>query len=229
MIVLLPFMTLPFLFGDRRGGRTAYRFLALWSYLFSWLVGVRYRTQGREHVRAADAYIYTSSHNSYMDIPTIMREVPGQFRPLAKSEMARTPIFGWIYRYATVMVNRHSPESRRASLNRMKEVLRKGISIFIFPEGRINLTDAPLTPFYDGAFRVAIETQRPVAPLVILNSRNIMPRERADFHPGVITTVFARPIPTEGLTLADVPALKQRVYQVMEEMMTTHAPAVAES
>ncbi|SDL02362.1 1-acyl-sn-glycerol-3-phosphate acyltransferase [Catalinimonas alkaloidigena] len=230
MLILLPLLTLPFLFGDKYGGRVAYFFLGVWSFFFSLLVGVRYRTYGREHLQKGQPYIFTSNHNSFMDVVMSVREVPGQFRPLAKSDLRNTPIFGWIYRGATVMVDRTSAESRRKSLKELKAVLTKGISVFVFPEGRMNRTSSLLTPFYDGAFRIAIETQTPIAPIVILNTGYIMPYFNKDFHPGVITTYFLPPIETRNMTLADVPDLKMQVYNqmlaVLEGNVSSHNKVV---
>ena len=82
-------------------------------------------------------------------------------RPLGKKELLNIPVFGWILRSVAVLVDRSNPESRRKSVERLNKIFKRGISVIIFPEGTTNKTDKPLTPFYDGAFRIAIENQGP--------------------------------------------------------------------
>ena len=58
-------------------------------------------------------------------------------RVLGKSELQRFPVFGWIYRAAVILVDRDSAEKRARSVRALKAALRRGISIFIFPEGHL--------------------------------------------------------------------------------------------
>lgn len=133
--------------------------------------------------------------------------------------MTKIPVFGWIIKYVAVLVDRSSPESRKESVMKLAEVLKKNISIFIFPEGTSNRTDKPLTPFYDGAFRIAIESQTPILPMVILNAKNLMPRDGFSNKPGTIKVVFGAVVATKGLTMQELPKLKQKVYTSMEKMI----------
>ena len=94
-----------------------------------------------------------------------------------------------------------------------------GISILIFPEGTQNRSKEPLQPFYDGAFRIAIETQQPLLPLVVIGAGKLMPPKKFFIQPGRISIHVLDEIPTEGLTLADVTKLKEKAYQLMEECL----------
>ncbi len=84
--------------------------------------------------------------------------------------MTRVPVFGFIYKNAIVTVDRSDAAHRAASLKILKSVLNKGISIFVFPEGTFNETSAPLKEFYNGAFKLAVETQTPVQPVLFLDT-----------------------------------------------------------
>jgi 1-acyl-sn-glycerol-3-phosphate acyltransferase len=220
MLVLLPFIVIPFLFGEIKGGKIAYFFLKVWGWSFFSAVGISYKTLNKEKVRSDQAYIFTCNHRSYLDSITMVMSITGQFRPLGKIEMSKVPVFGIIYKKVVVMVDRSSTESRSKSMKALRTKIHQKISVFIFPEGKMNQTDFPLTSFYDGAFRLAIETQTPIVPLVMLNTAELLPR-KGEFllKPGVITTVFSDPISTAGLTLADTAALKQQVYLKMETLL----------
>jgi 1-acyl-sn-glycerol-3-phosphate acyltransferase len=224
MTVSLPLVTVPFVLGERLGGRIAYFFLKLWGHGFGLTSFIRFRAVGRERIRPGQPYIYVANHNSYLDSPAFVTAIPGQCRPLGKAEMRKIPVFGWLYPYVVVVVDRSSVASRIRSMNALKDKLKQGISVFIFPEGSMNTTDQPLLPFYDGAFRLAVESQTPIMPMVILNSRRLLPRTKFELRPGTITTVFLEPVPVTGLTLRDIPELKEKVYQRMKDAYETASP-----
>lgn len=221
MIVLLPGIVLPFFMGQRFGS-VGYAFLALWSWIFSKLTFIRYRFYGRENFRRGQAYIYVSNHTSFLDIPGLTMLLPDQFRPLAKKELLRIPIFGWIARSATIIVDRSSQESRKKSIDRLKAFLKAGISILIFAEGTQNRSANILQPFKDGAFRIAVDTQQPLLPIVVLGAGPLMPPGTIDLKPGLIRIYVGKEIPTVGLTVENVKELKQRTFEVMTEMIVSH-------
>lgn len=94
-----------------------------------------------------------------------------------------------------------------------------GISILIFPEGTMNRTNNVLQPFYDGAFRIAIETQSPILPMVVINAGKLMPPNQMLVKPGRIEVHAEEPISSDGLTLKDLPILKNKTYEKMLEMI----------
>lgn len=109
------------------------------------------------------------------------------------------------------MIDRSSAESRKKGVETLKKLMDdEGISPLIFPEGTRNRTSKPLKEFYDGAFRIAIETQVPIIPVVLLNVDKISPQKTFLLSPGKLYSKFLKPIPTKGLSLDDVDALKIR-------------------
>lgn len=222
MIILLPGIVLPFLLGQRFGS-IGYAFLWLWSWIFSKLTFIRYRFFGRENFGKGKAYIYVSNHTSFLDIPGLVMLLPGQFRPLAKKELLKIPIFGWIASTAAIIVDRSSPESRKKSIDRLKAFLKDGISILIFAEGTQNRSKNLLQPFKDGAFRVAVDTQQPILPIVILGAGPLMPPGTINLKPGLIRIYVGGEIPTTGLTLQNVRELKQLTFDAMTGIMQREA------
>lgn len=218
MIVLLPGIVLPFLLGQRFGA-IGYAFLWLWSWIFSKLTFIRYRFYGRENFRPGQAYIYVSNHTSFLDIPGLTMLLPGQFRPLAKKELLKIPVFGWIAQTAAIIVDRSSPESRKRSIDKLKVFLKKGISILIFVEGTQNRTTSVLQPFHDGAFRIAVDTQEPVIPIVVLGAGRLMPPGTINLKPGLIRIYVGEEIPTTGMATTDVKRLKEKTFDIMKDMI----------
>lgn len=214
MLLFLPFFLLPALFGDR-AMMVTYFFLRLWSRIFSILNFIPYEISGRRHITKGESYICVSNHTSFLDLPGICLALPGQFRPLAKTELRRIPVFGWIAAAATVLVDRTSHESRKDSLDRLTEVLRAGISVLIFAEGTQNRGTSPLQPFRDGAFRMALETGRPILPLVVHGAGKLMPPGRFSILPGKIRIRIGAPIEPTG-TLINI---KNETYDRMLELL----------
>jgi 1-acyl-sn-glycerol-3-phosphate acyltransferase len=220
MIILLPGIVLPFFFG-MKAGRVGYFFLYLWSWIFSQLTFIRYKFYGTENFRKGQSYIYVSNHTSFLDIPGIRMIIPGQFRPLAKKELKKIPVFGWIAQAATIIVDRSSPESRKKSIDRLKAALKAGISILIFVEGTQNRSKEILQPFHDGAFRIAVDTQEPILPMVVVGAGPLMRPGTIDVKPGLIKIFVGPETPTTGLTTKEIPELKARIFEQMRQMILT--------
>lgn len=218
LIIFFPFFIIPLLINQRLGFITC-SFLKLWAYIFSKLTSITYSIHGKENIKKDASYIFTCNHTSLLDSPGIALTVPGQWRPLGKKELLKVPVFGVMLRYLAVIVDRSNHRSRQESVKKMMAFLNKGISVLIFPEGTMNRTEKKLQPFYDGAFRMAIETQQEILPMVIINAGNLFPPKTMNIKPGLITVRVGKPVSSKGLTLKDLPALKERVYNDMHALI----------
>ncbi len=225
MLLVMPFiLIMSALFRDKKGSDYIFFFLKVWGWIFCLLSFFQIRIKNKSLLQPKKAYIYVSNHNSYLDAIAIVLAIPGSFRPLGKIEMVKVPLFGLIYRKVVVLIDRASKESRAQSVEELKQDLAKGQSILIFPEGTMNQSDSPLSDFYDGAFRLAIETQTSIAPMVIINARNLFPRaDPFRAKPGTITCIFDEPINVTGLRPEDLENLKARVYSTMEAMIERYS------
>lgn len=221
LLMVFPLVIAGSFFGRIKGGNFLYRLCWLWADILFPLYGMHHRnifTAPHDHTKQ---YVFVFNHISFWDIPIIMKTIRRQhFRVLGKAEMGKIPIFGFLYRQAVVMVDRSNAEARSRSVKQLKSVISKGISVVIAPEGTFNTTHKPLKEFYDGAFRVAIETQTPIKPLLFLDAYDRMSYESIfSLTPGRSRSVFLEEVPVEGLTTEDIPALKQKVYGMMEEKL----------
>jgi 1-acyl-sn-glycerol-3-phosphate acyltransferase len=185
--------------------------------VFFMLIGVRIRVHGREHIDPAQSYVIVGNHRSSLDFVANGYAFPGIFRFLAKEELQKIPIFGWVVKKMCLTVDRKSAISRARSVVALKKELEEGVSIFIYPEGSRNRSDQPLAEFYDGAFRIAIQTGAPVLPVTIANMSKISSAAVAiDLSPGFLDIYFDPPVPTTGLGTDEVGALKERVKTTMK-------------
>ncbi|HVK97845.1 MAG TPA: lysophospholipid acyltransferase family protein, partial [Flavisolibacter sp.] len=129
-----------------------------------------------------------------------------------------------------VTVDRSSVTNRFKSVQLLKSILKKGISVVVFPEGTFNTTNKPLLDFYDGAFRIAIETGTPIKPVLLLDTFKRMHYNSVfSLTRGKSRSIFLEEVDVNGLTLQDVSALKEKVYQLMEAALIEYrAPWITE-
>lgn len=226
MLIAVPFVVIFSMFGIK-GGNLVYRVCNIWARVWYFTICIRHKTIFEAPHNKNGHYIFVANHCSYMDIPAVVRTIDQPVRVLGKYEMVKYPIFGIIYKAAVIVVDRSSIEKRAKSVRALKAALSKEISIFIFPEGTFNETKQPLKDFYDGAFRVAIETQTPIKPLIFVDTLERMHwRSIFELTPGTSTVVFMEEIPVEQYTMKDVQRLKKLVYEKMEQTLTKYKPGL---
>jgi 1-acyl-sn-glycerol-3-phosphate acyltransferase len=205
-------------FGRIRGGNLVYYACIVWADVWFALVFIFHKNIYVEEPKKDQSYIFVANHISYLDSAIIPKTFRHPIRPLGKVEMAKIPIFGFIYKNAIVTVDRSSADNRARSVMILKSILKKGISVLVFPEGTFNTTHQPLKEFYDGAFRIAIETGTPIKPVLLLNAYDRMHYESIfSLNPGRSRSVFLPEVSVEGLTVKDVGMLKEKVFWMMEQ------------
>ncbi|MBS1566600.1 MAG: 1-acyl-sn-glycerol-3-phosphate acyltransferase [Bacteroidetes bacterium] len=220
LLIIFPFTLLASLAGRIKGGNIIYAISGYWADTWLLLTGIWVRKTGNPPPAEAGAHIFLANHISYMDIPMFVKTLRMPIRALANAETGRIPVFGFLYKRAAVMVDRSSAANRARSVHILKSVLRKGVSIFIFPEGMLNTTGQPLKTFYDGAFRIAIETQTPLQPMLFPDTvRRLHYSSLWSLTPGISRVIFLPVVEVKGLTTDDVEALKEKVYVLMEDAL----------
>lgn len=221
MVLVCPFIIFATTcFKEKTGKQVSFFFLKFWAWGFSLLTFLWFTSTGTGKIDTSKSYIYVGNHGSFLDAVAIVISIPQAFSPLGKIEMLKIPVFDWIYKRLVVMIDRSSRESRDQSIIELRKDLADGQSILIFPEGTMNKTDTPLNPFYDGAFRLAIETQTPILPFAILNSKAHLPRTNPLLiYPGIVKMKFGEAIEVEGLMADDVELLKQKASNAILHLL----------
>jgi len=212
-----------------RDGRLAYHICRFWGLGILKVSGIRLKVQGLEGLDPNRPYIFVSNHQSYIDIPTLMRALPGfQLRWIAKRELLWIPVFGWaLWSSKHVIVDRQNLSKARASLRKATEKIhRGGISMVIFPEGTRGLT-GELLPFKRGGFLLALQTRMPVVPVTIRGSGAVLPKGGWRIQGGEIEVIVSKPIPVDQYRVEN---LKHLMTQVREEIEPhTHHQAASAS
>ncbi|MDB5230357.1 MAG: 1-acyl-sn-glycerol-3-phosphate acyltransferase [Chitinophagaceae bacterium] len=217
MLVVFPFIIILALTQNIKAANVIYKLCSLWGHAWYLTSGLLHEEIYETPHDKSRQYIFVGNHISYMDIPPIVMSIHQPVRVLGKAEMVKLPVFGQIYKAAVILVERGNTDKRAKSVRALKSALRHGISIFIFPEGTFNETGQPLKDFFDGAFRIAIETQTPIKPILFIDTLDRMHyRGLFELTPGPCRVVYLDEIPVDDYTMKDVKALKQKVYSIME-------------
>ena len=201
--------------------RTIWMLVRLWSRLWMLVVGMPVRIVGNKPNNSK--YVYVGNHISYLDILAVYAVVPNYFRTLGKIELSRIPIFGFVYKQLAILVDRSSAFSRNKSMRLMWLILNKESNICVFPEGTFNETGQPLKEFYNGAFRLAINAQKPVLPFILVDTVDRWHYSAWwKISPGKNRVVFLDPVSVEGMTMDDLGALRDDVHQRMTKALETY-------
>lgn len=220
MFLVFPAVILSSFFGRIRGGNMILRLCSFWADIWFPLIFIFHKKIYEAPHDRTRHYIFVSNHISYIDSAVLVKAYRQPVRPLGKVEMSKIPVFGFIYRKAIVTVDRSSVHNRAESIRILRSILSKDISVVVFPEGTFNTTGKPLKDFYDGAFRLAIETQTPVKPVLFLDTYDRMHYASIfSMTPGRSRIVYLDEIPVEGMVQKDIPLLRQKVYDVMENKL----------
>jgi 1-acyl-sn-glycerol-3-phosphate acyltransferase len=196
-----------------------YHYIHFWGKAFLFCAGLKLEIKGEEHIKPDTAYVIVSNHTSPADMFPMAAGVKIPFRPLGKIELKKIPVLGFIFSLTLVFVDRSNAESRRQSMIDMRKVLDKGISVVIFPEGTRNRTQMPMKDFFDGAFRLAVETETPILPMVYCNALHMWSNDTFLIHPVDLKAIYLPPVETKGLTEADIPELKNKIRAMMEPVI----------
>ena len=160
--------------------------------------GWRLKIQGRGYIRDGKSYVLVANHSSLSDI-IYLYHLGKQFKWMAKESLFWIPFFGWAMSAAGyIRLARGKQGSIRDSLDKSVEWLRRNISILIFPEGTRSRSGG-LGAFKNGAFKLAIRTQKPIVPIVLTGTRGTIQKGSLFFSYRINCKLkVLKPIPTDG-------------------------------
>lgn len=163
--------------------------------------------------------IIIANHTSYLDILVMFRLFKKPFVFVGKKELVNIPVFGYLYKRAAIMVDRSDQKSRYSVYGFADKVLSKGYSICIFPERDYLDESILLNPFKKGAFKMAIEHQLPIIPLVFFDCKRKFPWYTTYGYPGVLRVKAMPIIAIERKKENELQTLISSTHQKMEKAL----------
>ncbi len=221
LLIIVPGYFLIFNLCDKRKApHVAHALSQVWAKTLLVLFFVRGKVKGKELIDQSQTYVFMANHRSMLDIPLFAVACKNTFRFLSKAELAKIPLMGYVIKKLYITVLRSDKNARSKSMDAMKSSIDEGISVFLCPEGTRNKTQKPLLDFHDGAFRLAVKTQKPIAVLTVTDTDKLLsPKGMIVLKPGFIHAHWSKPVITTGMTEEDIPQLKETCRQLMLKIL----------
>ena len=203
--------TMPF---DKGRYATGYTFRRL-CVLHQWLNPMwKFKTSGQLPANKRNPYVMVSNHESFVDM-LLLSHLKMEMKYLSKESILRIPLVGWMMKMSgDVSLLRGDRSSGAAALVVCEKWLKRKMSVMIFPEGTRSF-DGEMRAFKDGAFVLAIRTQTPMLPVVVHGTRSALRKSDWRMGDAKAEVRVLEIIETTGMTLDDVPALRERVRDAM--------------
>ncbi|XP_014279269.3 1-acyl-sn-glycerol-3-phosphate acyltransferase beta [Halyomorpha halys] len=187
---------------------------------FTRILGIEWELRGGNVLNKDRGAIIVANHQSALDIMGMFNiwEVMDKCTAIAKKEILYYFPFGplaWLG--GLVLIDRVNPKEANDQLETSARVLhKKSAKLWIFPEGTRNKEMKALLPFKKGAFKVAINTQAPIIPIVY-SPYYFIDSVNKTFSKGKMVISVLEAISTEGLTLDDVDSLTEKTHKLMSD------------
>ncbi len=200
-----------------------YHINKIWAIFYFRIIFKKLEIEPHPDIDKDKVYIYCPNHFSYLDIP-IMGFAPNNIIFVGKRELSKLPLFGFMFRKLHITVDRESKRGSYETYQQCKEMIQKGRSLVLFPEGGITSRCPPkMGRFKDGPFRIAIEQQIPVIPVTIPYNWIILPeKKKMLMEKGDLKVIFHQPIATSSLKVEDIKSLKDEVFDIIEKELKEH-------
>jgi 1-acyl-sn-glycerol-3-phosphate acyltransferase len=194
---------------------------AVHAFISTSLSGVFIKFHFETPLHPSTTYIFCANHTSNLDIVVFCLLAKGRFHFMGKEELIRNPVLGVFFKTIDIPVARESKLSAFRAFKKAGENLDKGMSLIIFPEGKIDEAYPPiLQEFKNGPFRLAIEKQVPIVP-VSINLWHLMWDDGFKYgtKTGVGTVYVHKPIFTSNLASESADVLKEQVFNTINDKL----------
>lgn len=172
--------------------------------------------KGQENIPTDTSVVFIANHQSFLDVPLMLGYAGRQVGFISKAEFSKIPIFAdWMRILQCIFLKRNSPKASIKAMSDGVENIKKGYSMFIFPEGHRSKS-AEVHDFHPGSFKLAFRAEVPIIPVTINNTYK-MYEETGHSQATDLTMIFHPPIPTKGLSREEQREIPARVQSLITE------------
>lgn len=214
-ILISAIVTLPIFFLRPYNPKNTSLFFKVFGFLTLKPMGFKYTEYNRHNMTDSRPSILVGNHQHNLDVLVASKAFAEHVVFLGKKEILYVPFLGLCFYFGgNVFVDRKSKKRSRKSLEHVRrKLIEKSLSVVIFPEGTRN-PEKGLLPFKKGAFHTAIQTQLPIVPFAI--SEYVQDMDLNKWNSVHVKVKYLEPIPTEGLTLANMTELMEKTRAAVE-------------
>jgi 1-acyl-sn-glycerol-3-phosphate acyltransferase len=185
---------------------------------------------GLEQLDTSRSYVIISNHQSQMDIPVLVANLPLKLTIIAKKELFKIPIFAQGMRaFGILEIDRSNRSRAIETLNIAAQVIRKEkISVLAFPEGTRS-KDGRLQPFKKGPFVLATNHQIPILPVTVTGTFPILPKGKLMVQAGLVKVHVHPPVETGRFGADHRAELIEKVHHIVASGLEKNEPYIQES
>lgn len=188
-----------------------------WARTILFVMGFKVVVVFKENILENKSYMFCANHTSMIDIMLMLSVVKNPFVFVGKAELAKIPVFGFFYKRTCILVDRNNINSRKAVFVEVQKRFDNGLSVCIFPEGKVPDESIVLDEFKNGAFILAIEHQIPVVPMSFYDCKKRFSYTFFSGSPGPLRVKVHPFIETIGYDIKSKSTIKQKVYSIIYE------------
>lgn len=197
--------------------KTFFKIAIFWGKTILFVMGFKPQVETEQEIIPGKSYMFIANHASLIDVMLMLAVMKNPAVFVGKKEVKKIPVFGYVARKTSILVDRDNAESRKEVYISAQEKLNQGLSIAIFPEGLVPPEDIILSDFKNGAFRLAIEHQIPIVPMTFYDVKKRFSWTFFSGWPGKLRVKIHNFIQTDGLTLDNMEATKQKAYKIIHD------------
>jgi len=187
-----------------------------WAKTILFVMGFRVKIETEQQMDSNKSYMVSANHTSILDILLMLVVVKKPFVFVGKSELGKIPVFGFFYKRTCILVDRSSPESRKAVFAEADRRLKLGLSVCIFPEGKVPDDESiVLDSFKNGVFILAIEHQIPIVPMTFYDCKKRFSYTFFSGKPGVLRVKTHKFIETKNLEVSDKKEINKKAFNII--------------
>lgn len=199
---------------DKYAHETAY----LWAKYTIKTIGIELEVEGAENIPKKPC-LFIGNHTSILDIPIMFYTIDRLVGFVAKKEVLKAPVLGtWLERGHCIPLDRDNPREAIKTINHGVELLKKGYSLAIFPEGTRS-KDGNLGEFKKGSLKLATKSKVPIVPVAIDKAYTSFEKDNK-FKPSKVKVTFGKAINTSELSKEEEKNLNENVRSVIASLLS---------
>ena len=195
---------------------TFYRIARAWGKTLLFVMGFKARTNYMQNIEYGKSYMFCANHTSMIDIMLMLSVVKTPLVFVGKAELGKIPVFGYLYKRTCILVDRNNSSSRRAVFDEAERRFKSGLSVCIFPEGKVPDDESiVLDEFKNGAFVLAIDHNIPIVPMSFYDCKKRFSYTFFSGSPGELRVKVHPFVETLNEEVSSKKRVKKEVHQIL--------------
>lgn len=216
ILVMFPFLVASIL--TESGYPYFFKMARIWAKVILFGMGFYCKNDKEQEFESNKSYMFIANHTSMVDIMLMLVTINKPFVFVGKQELARIPLFGFFYKRTCILVDRDSSKSRGKVFERAQQRINQGLSICIFPEGKVPDDESVvLDEFKNGAFRLAIDHNLAIVPIVFFDNKKRYSYTIFSGKPGILRVKILSFIDTNGKTKTDLNEIRDHSWRLIHQ------------